>query len=237
MSASEQITNTAMNPVNVPIARKRCVESRVTSFRLMDIATKTSPVRTAAEPPTVRKKSCHSSGLWRSGTGIAVPAILDPRDLVATRTVQPALRIAPELADPVGPLEVRKHQDVEQLGAGSGTERVETLKQFGARACPTSWRFGPCLPGWGDCHQATIRDECRSSHDRRFVAGKEEAARSDLLGCRRSLEGRVLGDVTVGIFRRDAPLLDERLHRVVAEGRHDPTGAQRVSPNAERPVI
>jgi hypothetical protein len=31
------------------------------------------------------------------------------------------LRIAPELCDPVGPLEVRQHEDVEQLGAGSGT--------------------------------------------------------------------------------------------------------------------
>jgi hypothetical protein len=29
-----------------------------------------------------------------------------------------ALRIPPELADPVGSLEVREHQDVEQLGAG-----------------------------------------------------------------------------------------------------------------------
>src|SRR4029453_11369317 len=34
-----------------------------------------------------------------------------------------ALRVAPELSDPVGPLEVRKHQDVEQLGAGSGACR------------------------------------------------------------------------------------------------------------------
>ena len=37
-----------------------------------------------------------------------------------------ALRVAPELADPLGALEVREHEDVEQLGAGSGTERVET---------------------------------------------------------------------------------------------------------------
>jgi hypothetical protein len=29
--------------------------------------------------------------------------------------------IAPELADPVGAFEVGEHQDVEQLGAGSGT--------------------------------------------------------------------------------------------------------------------
>jgi hypothetical protein len=29
--------------------------------------------------------------------------------------------VAPELADPVGPLEVGQHEDVEQLGAGGGT--------------------------------------------------------------------------------------------------------------------
>jgi hypothetical protein len=34
------------------------------------------------------------------------------------------LRVAPELSDPVGSLEVRAHEDVEQLGAGSGTEGV-----------------------------------------------------------------------------------------------------------------
>jgi hypothetical protein len=33
-----------------------------------------------------------------------------------------ALRVASVLADPVGSFEVREHQDVEQLGAGSGTE-------------------------------------------------------------------------------------------------------------------
>jgi hypothetical protein len=38
---------------------------------------------------------------------------------------RPRLGVPVELADPVGPLEVGEHQDVEQLGAGSGTERVE----------------------------------------------------------------------------------------------------------------
>ena len=38
-----------------------------------------------------------------------------------------ALRVAPVLADPVGSLEVGEHQDVEQLGAASRPERVETL--------------------------------------------------------------------------------------------------------------
>jgi hypothetical protein len=36
--------------------------------------------------------------------------------------------VAPELADPVGPLEVG-HEDVEKLGAGSGVERVEVRSE------------------------------------------------------------------------------------------------------------
>jgi hypothetical protein len=37
------------------------------------------------------------------------------------------LRVASELADPVGAVEVGLHKDVEQLGAGSRAEGVETL--------------------------------------------------------------------------------------------------------------
>jgi hypothetical protein len=37
------------------------------------------------------------------------------------------LWVAPELADPVGSVEVGEHQDVEKLGAGSGAEGVEAL--------------------------------------------------------------------------------------------------------------
>ena len=33
--------------------------------------------------------------------------------------------VPPVVADPVDPLEVREHEDVEQLGAGSGAEGVE----------------------------------------------------------------------------------------------------------------
>jgi hypothetical protein len=44
-----------------------------------------------------------------------------------------ALWVAPEHSDPVGSLEVGEHEDVEQLGAGSRTERVETFSEFGAR--------------------------------------------------------------------------------------------------------
>jgi hypothetical protein len=38
-------------------------------------------------------------------------------------------RIAPELSDPVGSLEVGEHQDVEKLGAGSGAESAEPLPE------------------------------------------------------------------------------------------------------------
>jgi hypothetical protein len=30
-------------------------------------------------------------------------------------------------SSPIGPLEVQQHEDVEQFGAGSGTERVKAL--------------------------------------------------------------------------------------------------------------
>jgi hypothetical protein len=39
------------------------------------------------------------------------------------------MRLAPELADPLGPFEGGEHQDVEQLGAGSGAEGVETFSE------------------------------------------------------------------------------------------------------------
>jgi hypothetical protein len=37
---------------------------------------------------------------------------------------------SPELADPAYALEVRKHEDVEQFGARSGSERVEPLTEL-----------------------------------------------------------------------------------------------------------
>ena len=42
-----------------------------------------------------------------------------------------ALRVAPELADPVGPLEVGEHQDVEQLGAETPTPANATVRPDG----------------------------------------------------------------------------------------------------------
>ena len=40
------------------------------------------------------------------------------------------LRVPPGLADPVRPLEVGEHQDVEELGAGSRPEGVEALAEI-----------------------------------------------------------------------------------------------------------
>jgi hypothetical protein len=37
--------------------------------------------------------------------------------------------VTPELADSVGPVEVRQHQDVEQFGAGSGAEGVKAIPE------------------------------------------------------------------------------------------------------------
>jgi hypothetical protein len=40
-----------------------------------------------------------------------------------------APRVAPELADPVGALEVGEHQDVEQFGTGSWTKCIEAFPE------------------------------------------------------------------------------------------------------------
>jgi catechol 2,3-dioxygenase-like lactoylglutathione lyase family enzyme len=50
-----------------------------------------------------------------------------------------ALRVALELSDPVGPVDVGKHQDVEELGAGSRAPRASDALVIGARARPVSW--------------------------------------------------------------------------------------------------
>ena len=49
---------------------------------------------------------------------------------VAIRGIDFALRVGPELADPVGPLEVREHQDVEQFGGWSRPERIQALAEL-----------------------------------------------------------------------------------------------------------
>jgi hypothetical protein len=43
-------------------------------------------------------------------------------------------------ADPVGPVEVRQHQDVEQLGAGSGAEGVQALPKPALKLVPSHGR-------------------------------------------------------------------------------------------------
>ena len=53
----------------------------------------------------------------------------------------------PELADPVGPIEVGQHQDVEQLGAGSRTEGVETISKSALELIGPHGREATPLPG------------------------------------------------------------------------------------------
>jgi hypothetical protein len=68
----------------------------------------------------------------------------------------PRLRVPPELSDPVGALEVGEHEDVEQFGAGSGTEgveaRLESVLQF-VRSHSRKSR----MVAIGACHDAMIR--------------------------------------------------------------------------------
>jgi hypothetical protein len=51
-----------------------------------------------------------------------------------------ALRVAPELADPLGAFEVGQHEDVEELGAGSATEGIETLPEPALEFVRPHWR-------------------------------------------------------------------------------------------------
>ena len=79
------------------------------------------------ENPEVR--TCFSS---RRRTGIepAERGSLAPPVLKACPTLTlPSGRVAPELADSSGSLEVGEHQGVEQLGAASATEGVEVLPE------------------------------------------------------------------------------------------------------------
>jgi hypothetical protein len=78
------------------------------------------------EPPS---STCSTSGRLggtgaRSSQSTSIPKRLTEPGL----TRGAAFGVAPELADPVGPLEVGEHEDVEKLGAGSRTE--------GVQACP-----------------------------------------------------------------------------------------------------
>jgi len=54
--------------------------------------------------------------------------------LPSTRSIRgseaPALRVTPELTDPVGSLQVGEHQEAEQLGAGSRPEGVKSLTEL-----------------------------------------------------------------------------------------------------------
>jgi hypothetical protein len=56
------------------------------------------------------------------------------------------LRIAPELYDPVGSLAVGEHQDVEQLGAWCGAERVEARR--GTRRRPGQGDDAATVKNW-----------------------------------------------------------------------------------------
>ena len=51
------------------------------------------------------------------------------------------LGLRPELADPIGPIEVGKHQDAEQLGAGCWADRHDGLLFLAEwyRPCESRW--------------------------------------------------------------------------------------------------
>ena len=80
---------------------------------------------------------CRGSDRNLSGTGrpLHLPQHPDehrPKDSILLAVDQQfgegtALRVAPELSDPVGSLEVGEHEDVEQFGAWRGTVNAEGI--------------------------------------------------------------------------------------------------------------
>jgi hypothetical protein len=60
-----------------------------------------------------------------------------------------ALRVGPELADPLDSLAVGEHQDVEQLGAWCGAERVEARR--GTRRRPGQGDDAATAKNWEGC--------------------------------------------------------------------------------------
>jgi len=90
----------------------------------------------------------------------------------------------------------------------------------------------------GDIHgePSTVGDERRAADDGRLVARQEQDARRYLLRGGGSPEGGVLGQDSIGLVERDAALGHDLLHRSVAHRRLDPSGTERVRPDAVRPV-
>jgi hypothetical protein len=64
------------------------------------------------------------------------PAVRDPPRSRSTARRRCGSRVAPEFADPVGPLEVVERQDVEELGAGEPARGRRAVHGAAARPCP-----------------------------------------------------------------------------------------------------
>jgi hypothetical protein len=75
----------------------------------------------------------------------ALPGASDPPRIRSAARQVATLGVAPELSDPIDPIEVGEHQDVEEFGAGSRTEGVQAFaeaafKFFGSHG-PSLARF------------------------------------------------------------------------------------------------
>jgi hypothetical protein len=73
--------------------------------------------RSGGERPSVMRQAPAASDVYRPKRPVLLAV---DQQLGEGATI----RVAPELSDPVSPVEVGQHQDVEQLGTGSWAERV-----------------------------------------------------------------------------------------------------------------
>jgi hypothetical protein len=84
----------------------------------------------------------------------------------------PNLRVTSEGANPLGPVEVRQHQDVEQFGAGSRTEGVQSLAKPALELVRSQWEATPSTVPRGqhrDRREGDSSAEVLASYMRRMV--------------------------------------------------------------------
>jgi hypothetical protein len=80
-------------------------------------------------------------------------------------------RVAPELSDPVGPLEVGEHEDVEEFGAGCGTEGVQPLAESALKLVGSHLAGGYAVGPSPTCRRADTSTNIGAQPDVLSVGG------------------------------------------------------------------
>ena len=111
-------------------APKRAATSRFRAHgSMMQVAARPVNVRSPATSPPAPPAAADPPRSPAAFRRAPVKGSGPPRSRSGELGERSSLRVPPVLADPVGAFEVGEHQNVEQLGAGSGTEGVQALTE------------------------------------------------------------------------------------------------------------